>query len=123
MIENNLIVLTMDMNVSDVTGFVNVGLNKQKEPMRVPTVDRRSIKSRVIVPDGQIFIAGLMKTTQQIEMRRGIPWLGELPLLKYIFSSTRTIDMENELVFLVKAEILTPYKPYFGEEEGAGEKQ
>jgi type II secretory pathway component GspD/PulD (secretin) len=111
-IDNNLIVLTMDTNVSDMTGFVNVGLNSQNEPVRVPTIDRRSIKNRMIVADGKVFIAGLMKTTQQVEQRRGIPWLGELPLLKYIFSSTRTVEMDNELVFLVKAEILTPYKPY-----------
>jgi type II secretory pathway component GspD/PulD (secretin) len=112
-IDNQLILLTMDTNVSDVTGFVNVGLNARNEPMRVPTLDRRSIKSRLIVADGKVFIAGLMKTTQQVEQRRGIPWLGELPLLKYIFSSTRTITVDKELVFLVKARILTPYKAYF----------
>jgi type II secretory pathway component GspD/PulD (secretin) len=120
-IDNELVVLTMDTNVSDVTGFVNVGLNNQQQPMRVPTVDRRSIRNRVIVPNGQIFIAGLMKTTQQVEKRRGIPWLSELPLLKYIFSSTRTVDVDNELVFLVKAEILTPYQPYFKENAKKGD--
>ncbi len=112
-IDSHLILLTMDTNVSDVTGFVNVGLNAQNEPMRVPTLDRRSIKNRIIVADGKMFIAGLMKTTQQVEERRGIPWLSELPLLKYIFSSTRTVTVDKELVFLVKANILTPYKAYF----------
>ena len=118
-IDDNLVVLTMDTKVSDVTGFVNVGLNKQNQPMRVPTIDRRSIKSRVIVPDGKVFIAGLMKTTKEVEQRRGIPWLSELPLLKYILSSTRTVEIDCELVFLVKAEILTPYKTFFPvEKEG-----
>ncbi|MBN2163655.1 MAG: hypothetical protein JXR25_03585 [Pontiellaceae bacterium] len=110
-IDNNLVVLTMDSIVSDVTGFVNVGLNSQGEPMRVPKIDRRSIKNRLIVPHGKVFIAGLMKTTQQVEQRRGIPWLGELPVLKYIFSRTRMVEVDKELVFLVKAEILTPYRP------------
>lgn len=112
-IDNHLVVLTMDTNVSDVTGFVNVGLNSQNAPMRVPTLDRRSIKNRLIVVDGKLFIAGLMKTSQQEEQRRGIPILGELPLLKHLFSSTRTVTIEKELVFLIKAQILTPYKAHF----------
>jgi len=119
-IDDNLIVLTLDSNVSDMTGFVNVGLNNQQEPMRVPSIDRRALKSRLIVPHGQVFIAGLIKTTQQVEQRRGIPWLGELPILKYIFSRTRLVSVDKELVFLVKAEILTPYRSFFpaeGDEE------
>ncbi|MBN2684088.1 MAG: hypothetical protein JXR40_02300, partial [Pontiellaceae bacterium] len=116
-----LIVLTMDTNVSDITGFVNVGLNNLNQPTRVPTLDRRSISSRLIVVDGKMFIAGLMKTSQQVERRRGIPILGELPLLKYIFSSTSTETVEKELVFLVKAQILTPYKNYFDDVEEEAE--
>lgn len=116
-IDNHLVLLTMDTDVSDITGFVSVGLNNQNEPMRVPTVDRRSIKNRLIVVDNKMFIAGLMKTSQQVEQRRGIPWLGELPLLKYIFSSTRTVTVEKELVFLIKAQILTPYKAYYPTDE------
>ena len=115
-IDNHLIVLTMDSSVSDVTSFVNVGLNSLGEPMRVPAIDRRAIKSRLIVPHGKIFIAGLMKTTQEVEERRGIPWLGELPILKYIFSRTRVVEVDKELVFLVKAEILTPYRPFYAAE-------
>ena len=121
-IDRQLILLTMDTNVSDVTGFVNVGLNNLNQPIRVPTVDRRTIKNRLIVADGQMFIAGLMKTSQQVEQRRGIPVLGELPLLKYIFSSTRTVTIEKELVFLVKAQILTPYKTQFPIEQEQGAK-
>lgn len=116
-IDDQLIVLTMDTNVSDITGFVNVGLNNLNQPTRVPTLDRRSIKNRLIVVDGKMFIAGLMKTSQQVERRRGIPILGELPLLKYIFSSTSTVTVEKELVFLVKAQILTPYKNHFDDIE------
>ncbi|NLX26854.1 MAG: type II and III secretion system protein [Lentisphaerae bacterium] len=120
-IDDHLIVLTMDTNVSDITGFVNVGLNNLNQPTRVPTLDRRSISSRLIVVDGKMFIAGLMKTSQQVERRRGIPILGELPLLKYIFSSTSTETVEKELVFLVKAQILTPYKNYFDDVEEEAE--
>jgi len=120
-IDEKLIVLTMDTNVSEVSGFVNVGLNNDGEPLRVPTLDRRSIRNRLIVNDGEVFIAGLMKTSKQVEQRRGIPWIGELPILKYFLSSTRMVTVDAELVFLVKAEILTPYKPHFPDVAEAAE--
>lgn len=120
-IDNHLIILTMDTNVSEVSGFVNVGLNNDGAPLRVPTLDRRSIRNRLIVNDGEVFIAGLMKTSKQVEQRRGIPWISELPVLKYFLSSTRMVTVDTELVFLVKAEIVMPYKPYFPETVEAAE--
>jgi Flp pilus assembly secretin CpaC len=109
-VEGDLVFLTLHTYVSDLTGFINVGLNNYQEPMRVPTIDGRSIKSRLVIPDRTVFIAGLMKTSSQIERKRGIPWLSEIPYLGSLLSSTRFENEDRELVFLIKPEILTPYR-------------
>jgi type II secretory pathway component GspD/PulD (secretin) len=102
-----LVVLDLNTRIKDLTGFIRVGLNQREEPMRVPTFDTREIENRLIVPDGTVFLAGVMKTTRQIERRRGVPILSDLPLLRHLTSSRRESYEDAELVFLVKPEVLS----------------
>ncbi len=103
------VTLDITTTVTDLTGFINIGLNTQEQPMRVPTIDSRTMSSRLIVPDRTVFIAGLMKTRRESQRRRGIPWVSELPVLGWFLSSKINANEESELVFLVKPEVLTPY--------------
>ena len=109
-VENDLIVLDLNTIVSDQTGTINIGTNSQKKPTAVPTLDSRSIQNRLIIPDKTVFIAGLIKTTKEGKGKRGIPILGEIPFFGNLISNHKSRHTESELVFLVKAEILTPYR-------------
>jgi general secretion pathway protein D len=110
-VTDGLVILDMRTEVSDLVDTVNVGVNGAGEPMAVPVLDSRMVRNRLIVPDRTPFIAGLLKTVREDNGRQGIPWLSELPLLRWIFASNQDTDTNTELVFLVKAEIVTPYRP------------
>ena len=110
-IQDNLVVLDYWASVTDLSGFINIGLNPQNQPMRVPTIDSRSLLNRVIVVDRQIFIAGLIKTTRESDRRRGIPWISELPFMRWLLTSKKQSFEDTELVFLIRPEILTTTPP------------
>ncbi len=109
-VKGKLVTLDMKTTVSDLTGFISIGLNNYGEPSRVPTVDSRMIENRVIIPDRTVSITGVMKTSRESDRRRGIPWISEVPLLGWLLSSKKTLRDEAELVFLVKPEIVHPYQ-------------
>ena len=109
-VENNLVVLDMTTSVTDLTGFINIGTNSLGDPMSVPTFDTRAIHNRLILRDRLVFIAGLIKTTSKTARRQGIPWISEMPILRFFLTNRHNQNADSELVFLVKPEIVTPYQ-------------
>ena len=110
-VADSLVALDMHTEVKDLTDFISVGLNPNDQPMRVPVMDTRVIENRLIVPDRTPVIAGLIKTQRQIKTGSGVPWISELPVLKWFLSNRRERTEDIELVFLIKPEIVTPYQP------------
>jgi type II secretory pathway component GspD/PulD (secretin) len=110
-VDDDLVTVDLRTTVQDLSGFVNVGLNERNEATRVPMREARKIQNRVIIPDRMIFLAGLIKSTTRQYQRQGIPWLGEIPILNLIFSNRRNQYQDIELVFLIKPEVITPYRP------------
>jgi pilus assembly protein CpaC len=105
-VDRNLVTLDIKAAVTDVSGFISIGLNERNEPMSVPTIDSRTIQNRLLVPDRTMVIAALMKTTRANRRNQGIPWLSEIPVVNW-FVSNRTEDYEDtELIFLLKPEII-----------------
>ena len=107
-VQGEFIKLNYVASITDNSGFINVGVNDRNEALRVPVMDSRSIESNLIVRNRAVFIAGLLKSTREIERRQGIPWLSELPLLRWLFSNLTRDRQVIELVFLVRAEIIEP---------------
>ena len=107
-VQGEFIKLNYAASITDNSGFINVGVNDRNEALRVPVMDSRSIESNLIVRNRAVFIAGLLKSTREIERRQGIPWLSELPLLRWLFSNLSRDRQVIELVFLVRAEIIEP---------------
>lgn len=110
-VKDNLVFLDTRVSVSDVSGFISVSCDAQNNPQTVPMIDSRAIQNRLVIPDRTIFIAGLMKTTREQERRSGIPWLSELPGLRWLLSNNKKVNVDSELVFLIKPEIMSPYQP------------
>ncbi|MCL5269823.1 MAG: type II and III secretion system protein [bacterium] len=109
-LDDNLVVLDLYTTVNALNGFIRIGANERNQSMRVPMIDQRIIKNRLIVPDRTVCIAGLMKTHNENQRNRGIPWISELPVVSWFLSNTRNSASDSELVFLVKPEIQTPYR-------------
>ncbi|UCG42222.1 MAG: type II secretion system protein GspD [candidate division WOR-3 bacterium] len=91
------ITVQVEPTVSDVIGS---GFNQ------LPTVSKRSAKTKVVVKDGEsIVIGGLLMRSEQT-VRRKIPLLGDIPILGLLFSHTTKVIGDNEVVVVVTPKVL-----------------
>ncbi len=79
---------------------------------RVPALRTRRINTTVDVPrDRSLIISGLFNEERE-QVRTGIPFLMNIPVLGNLFSSTRWQNNENELVIIVTPTVIdNPLRP------------
>ncbi len=93
---------------------------KEGAVLLVPEFFDRSVNTRVTVGDRQVLVLGALLSTEKSTSRRGLPVLGEIPILEHLFSSRRTQEMYRELIFLLKPTIYrggVVHRPEFLERE------
>lgn len=86
-----------------------------------PTIDRNQTTTKLLLLDGEeVFISGLYTNDEKVT-RTGIPILKDLPWwffgLRYIFGSEEKTMITQELVILLKADILPTLKDRAGRKE------
>ncbi len=88
------------VEVSSVTSRVNIGGIDQ------PIIGQRRVEEDIRLREGETnVLAGIVEN--QIESSlSGIPGLSQIPLLKYLFSSTRQTLAENEVLILLTPHIV-----------------
>lgn len=74
----------------------------------IPTLNTQRAQSHVDVPNGQPFLLGGMIRQRDGESRAGIPWLQELPLLGYLFSSSNVEQRFDHVLVFVTPTRITP---------------
>lgn len=85
--------------VSDVTGQVGDDL---------PVVSRRQISTTVRVRDGETLVLGGLVEQSEQEVTSKVPILGDLPILRFLFSSTRTQHAKSEVVVFITPHLIEP---------------
>jgi len=80
------------------------------DPKVPPTINHRILDSKVRLRDGETIVLGGLIQTIEDETVHKFPLLGDIPLLKYLFSNRSKTKTEAELVIY-----LTPYV-YYGSE-------
>ncbi len=92
---NGDILLTLDLNVSKITGF-NDG---------IPVTENKQVTSTIIVKNGQkVSFGGLEEVTEEKEVQK-LPFLGDLPFIGSFFSSSQNIKKKYDLSFEITANI------------------
>jgi general secretion pathway protein D len=89
------VTLKVSMDISSVTGNSNIGGISQ------PIIGQRKIEHEIRLKEGEVNILGGMLEDQSVRSISGIPGLGNIPLLKYLFSQANTTHSENEIVFVL----------------------
>jgi general secretion pathway protein D len=69
-----------------------------------PIISQRTADQVVRLKEGEVNILGGFLQKQDLTTIGGIPFLGELPILKYIFASTQHEVQDDEIIFM-----LTPH--------------
>lgn len=83
------------MELSNLNGSSTIGGVTQ------PIISTRRIEHTIRLNDGEMNLLGGILEEQETVTSGGTPFLGQIPLLKYLFSSTQKEKVTNELVFLL----------------------
>jgi type IV pilus assembly protein PilQ len=73
---------------------------------QVPSIDTRSITTQVLVNDGQTVVLGGIMETERRTADNKVPWLGDIPVLGYLFKNRTTTNNKAELLIFVTPKIL-----------------
>ena len=71
-----------------------------------PPRQTNSLESEVTVPDGHTVIVGGLRRTSSTKTIRSVPLLGEIPILKHLFSNESLDDSELTLFVFIRPVIL-----------------
>ena len=95
--------IIMDLEVHDDA----VGQNVQSATGgSVPSIDTRDVKTQALVNNGDtIVLGGVYETTQNVTTTK-VPFLGDLPLLGWLFRNTQTQNNKDELLIFVTPKIV-----------------
>ncbi len=104
---NREVSLKVVVDVSSVTAHVSIGGIDQ------PVIGQRKIEHEVRLKEGEVNLMGGILQDQDIKSMSGIPGLGQIPILKYLFASEHTEKHESEIVFamiphIVRGQELSP---------------
>ena len=87
--DNGDISLHVDLDISSVTGHVNLGGIDQ------PIIGQRKISHDIRMPDGAVQLLGGLTKYQDTKTKTGIPGLGSIPILGRLFSG-ESVDRERQ---------------------------
>lgn len=94
--EGDAVQLTIEQEVSSVSGATSVDI----------TINKREIKTTVIVDDGgTIVLGGLIDEDVQESMSK-VPLLGDIPILGHLFKSTSTTKRKRNLMVFLRPTIV-----------------
>jgi general secretion pathway protein D len=103
---NGDVTLKTTIDISSVTGNTNIGGITQ------PIIGQRKIEHVVRLREGEANLMGGMLEDSQTKNLTGIPGLGQIPILKYLFGQSTIDHSQTETVFvliphLVRRQVLT----------------
>ncbi len=71
-----------------------------------PNVFRRSVTTTVRLENGQtLILGGLLRSDEQVSHKK-VPILGDIPILGYLFKSTKRINTETNLVIYITPRVI-----------------
>jgi general secretion pathway protein D len=97
---NNDVTLKIKLVSSQESGSTNIG------GITEPIISQRTAEQTVRLKEGEVNILGGYMLKQDLLTVGGTPGLGELPVLKYFFSSQQREVQDDEIVFMLTPHIV-----------------
>ncbi|MGZ4874322.1 MAG: cohesin domain-containing protein [Candidatus Angelobacter sp.] len=94
------VTLKTSMEISNLNGSQTIGGITQ------PIISTRKVEHTIRLMDGETNLLGGILEVQDTSSTGGTPFLGQIPILKYLFTSTQKEHITNELVFLLVPHIV-----------------
>ncbi len=97
---NSEVGLKLTLDISSVTTNVNIGGINQ------PVISQRKVDHEIRLKDGEVNMLGGIIEQQDIKSWSGLPFLSNLPFLKYLFGSEHSDKVDDEIVFILIPHII-----------------
>lgn len=98
--EDDLITLDVHPMLEEIVGYTGPA------DLQQPITSKREVQTIVTVNDGEtVVLGGLIKETNS-KVREKVWLLGDIPLLKYLFSSTTTKKEKSDLLIFITPKIM-----------------
>lgn len=93
------IIMSVDVNRDFLSGAADVTTGAQ-------AVNSRQAKTKVLVKNGQTAVIGGIYQSDQTLGENKVPWLGDIPILGWLFKNQSKQDNRNELLIFLTPRIL-----------------
>lgn len=99
-----------DPAASFLGGLTSLG-SSAKVVNEIPIVEKKELNSTLRIKSGDIMVIGGFNEEKSVVQRIGIPFLKDIPLLRYLFSSDKKYVKNFETVIFIKATIVNSENP------------
>jgi type IV pilus assembly protein PilQ len=72
----------------------------------VPSINTNKVSTQVLVENGGTVVIGGVYSQSLTDSDNKVPWLGDLPIIGFLFKSTSKIDNKNELLVFITPKIM-----------------
>jgi general secretion pathway protein D len=100
---NGEVSMKLVLDVSSVTSFQNIGGISQ------PVIGQRKVEHEIRLKDGEINLLGGILQQENDNTMAGLPFLAQIPILKYLFGSENINKVDTEVVFAIIPHIVRGY--------------
>jgi len=95
------VIMDLDVHKDNVGETVSFGAG-----LSAPSIDTRQVQSQLLVDNGQTVVLGGIYETVSGETVTRVPFFSDLPLLGFLFKTTKVQDDRSELLIFVTPKIL-----------------
>jgi len=97
---NGEVTLKVMLEISNVASTQNIGGIDQ------PVIGQRRIEHEIRLKEGEVNLLGGIMEQSDIRSMNGLPWLSQIPVLKYLFGRSSKEIANNEIVFALVPHIV-----------------
>jgi type IV pilus assembly protein PilQ len=96
--------IRMEIDVKkDTPDYTNAAIN-----FGVPAIDKKEVKTEVLVKDGEVLVLGGIYTYTKTESISSVPFVYKIPLLGWLFQKKSKDDNKRELLVFIAPNIVQP---------------
>ncbi|WP_052507012.1 type IV pilus secretin PilQ [Desulfonatronovibrio magnus] len=102
----SLLVTPQITSDNDILLTIEVRDDYPVEAFGATAIETRSVRSRLLVENGETIVIGGIKKTSEDEVENRIPALGNIPFLGWLFKNQYVSESKNELLIFIRPEII-----------------
>jgi len=101
--ERGLVAMDVDQEVSKAVVNETSGIES-------PSITNRKATTSLVVQDGQTILIGGLIIDETAEVKSGVPFFSSIPLIGYLFGTTKNTVAKIELILLITPHVVTNFE-------------